>query len=108
MTPEVEPSIAHLDWPVCQCEMDECQGQCASEAVVLTEFHALDHCNSLSDEINADGNRELKLCQRCYERLRQIIGVHVLALGKHGRPMCVGCGAPVRCVRDVIRSAEKL
>ena len=101
--------IGHLDWPVCQCEMESCGGQCANEATLNTEFHAIDHCNAADgDPLNQDGNRQLALCVPCYETLRQIIASHVIALGRFGRPHCIGCGAPVRCVKDVIRKADQL
>lgn len=100
--------LAALDFPVCQCESQECHGQCVNEAKMRTEFHALDHCNSVEDELNDDGNRELKLCKPCFETLREVIAGHVIALGRFGRPHCIGCGAPVRCVKDVIRSRENL
>lgn len=106
--PELDPSIAHLDWPVCQCESEACNGQCANEATLRTEFHALDHCNSIEEELTGEGNRVLALCVPCYESLRTVIASYVIALGRFGRPHCIGCGAPVRCVKDVIREAKKL
>jgi hypothetical protein len=108
--PDIDPAIAHLDWPICQCESSACNGQCVSEATVHATFHALDHCSAagLDVEIDADGNRNLQLCQPCFDTLRQVIAGYVVRLGVYGRPMCTGCGAPIRCVRDVIRETRKL
>lgn len=106
--PDVEPSIAHLDFPVCECEMESCGGQCTNEATHRIEIHALDHCASPNEGLNEDGNRTLKLCAPCYETLRAIVSQYVIRLTQHGRPMCVGCGAPITCVKQVIREAKKL
>lgn len=107
--PDIDPSIAHLDFAVCQCEMqDHPHGHCTDEATRRVELHALDHCTADSDELNEDGNRVLDLCPGCYEVIRKVCTGYVAALSAHGRPHCLGCGAPITCVRHVIREAKKL
>jgi hypothetical protein len=96
--PDVDP-IAHLDWPVCQC---------AAEATHRIEIHALNHCNTRRDDLNADGNHTLQLCAPCYQTLRAKVADHVVRLTQFGRPTCLSCGAPVTCVKQVIREAKKL
>lgn len=104
--------LAPLDWTTvrCQCEQQDCTkaGGCRNTATEHVEFHAIDHCNNTTDEVNAFGNYVFLLCHPCLETLAAVVDQHIARLNVHGRATCLTCGAPVRQLSDAIREVKTL
>lgn len=104
--------LAHLDWTAvrCQCEQADCTntGGCKNPATEHVEFHAIDHCNKPSDEVNPFGNYVFLLCMPCLETLAAVVDQHIAKLNVHGRKVCMTCGAPVCELSDAIREVKTL
>lgn len=106
--------LKRLDWQTitCQCEIHDCRHHCrrrqpcTDQAIRRVEFHAIDNCND--PELGEFGNHVALLCVPCLMALARNVTAHLKRLNKYGRATCLGCGAPVAKVDDVIREIEEL
>lgn len=110
MMPDANTILEQLDWHTvtCQCQLQDCinAGGCDQPATEQVHLHKVDHCND--DDVDPFGNYVFLLCLPCLHRLARMTALRIGQWNLFGRRTCLGCGAPVAVLADVIREITTL
>lgn len=98
--PKPENILTALDWQTITCQ--RAGVNCKNPAKVAIEIHAIDCCGRQAT--NDYGNVVVIMCKPCYADLIRDTNRYLHMIGRHGRPHCLSCLAPLLTTTDVLRA----
>jgi hypothetical protein len=105
---QASETLSALDWVEYRCRCPEHPDGCGNTASYAVHIHAVDACNG--EGLDPFGNRIELRCSDCTSALRAYVSTQLARINhqRAGRAHCLGCGAPLVKVSDVVRSAARL